>query len=279
MFDKLEKINERPEVFGKYTTLELWTNKHTAKQMLKYHLNEEVDAASRNKKFIDKSTQWITSHFNLNTIKNIIDFGCGPGLYTTRLAKSGANVTGVDFSKNSLEYAKNMAKEENLDINYINTNYLDFESDNKFDLITMIMCDFCVLSPEQRKIMLKKFANILKPDGKVLLDAYTIKAFDDRVESATYELNQLYGFWSPDKYYGFVNIFKYNDERVVLDKYTIIEKDRTREVYNWLQYFSLDAIKKEFLDNGLEIIEVYSDVAGSSYDEEKSEFAIVAKKI
>ena len=34
---------------------------------------------------------------------------------------------------------------------------LDFETIDSFDLITMIMCDFCVLSPERRKEMLIKF--------------------------------------------------------------------------------------------------------------------------
>lgn len=34
-----------------------------------------------------------------------------------------------------------------------------------------------------------------------------------------------------------MNIFKYDDAKVVLDKYTIVEENRTCEVYNWLQYF------------------------------------------
>jgi len=31
-----------------------------------------------------------------------------------------------------------------------------------------------VLSPEQRKIMLSKFNSLLKPDGSVLLDVYSL---------------------------------------------------------------------------------------------------------
>lgn len=64
-------------------------------------------------------------------------------------------------------------------------------------------------------------------------------------ESASYELNQLYGFWSPDDYYGFVNTFKYDKEKVTLEKYTIIEEARKRAVYNWLQYYSKDSLIKE----------------------------------
>lgn len=64
---------------------------------------------------------------------------------------------------------------------------------------------------------------------------------------------------------------------MILDKYTIIEKSRKRVVYNWLQYFSSDALKNEFEENGLNIVEVYSDVAGSEYKNDSLEFTIVGK--
>ena len=100
MFEELKRINLKPKPFEFYTAAELWTNEHMAKQMLKYHLNEDIDVSSRNRKFIEKSVDWIYSNFNLNENSAVADFGCGPGLYTTRLADRGAKVTGIDFSKN-----------------------------------------------------------------------------------------------------------------------------------------------------------------------------------
>ena len=61
MFEKLEDFNARPAPFQYCTARELWTDEHTAKQMLKYHLNETIDAASRNRNFIDRSVAWISS--------------------------------------------------------------------------------------------------------------------------------------------------------------------------------------------------------------------------
>ena len=142
----------------------------------------------------------------------------------------------------------------------------------------MIMCDFCVLSPEQRKKMLSKFKSLLKPDGSVLLDVYSLNSFNQKEESATYELNQLNGFWSPDDYYCFVNTFKYYKEKVILDKYTIIEESRKRVVYNWLQFYSKVMMSNEFEENGFKVEELYSDVAGKAFTSESTEIAIVAKK-
>jgi 2-polyprenyl-3-methyl-5-hydroxy-6-metoxy-1,4-benzoquinol methylase len=278
MFKELKEINSRPEPFQFYTADELWTNEHTSKQMLEYHLNESIDASSRNKLFIERSVEWIASNFEVGENTEIADFGCGPGLYTTMLAERGAIVTGIDFSENSLKYAKKVATEKGLKINYILTNYLDLETANSFDLIIMIMCDFCVLSPVQRKKLLSKFNSLLKPDGSVLLDVYSLNSFNQKEESATYELNQLNGFWAPDDYYCFVNTFKYEKEKVILDKYTIIEKSRKSVVYNWLQCYSKDSLRNEFKENGFKVEEQYSDVAGKTFTSESTEIAVVAKK-
>ena len=277
MFVELERINRRPKPFEFYTSRELWTDEHTSKQMLSYHLNEESDVSSRNSAFIDRSVEWITSHFKVKAGTKIADFGCGPGLYAERLTRKQADMTGIDFSKRSIQYAQEVARREGPSINYINQNYLDFETEDRFYLILMIMCDFCALSPKQREQMLMKFHTILQSDGYVLLDVYSLHAFEQREEAAIYESNLLNGFWSPNDYYGFLNTFKYEREKVVADKYTIIEANRTRTIYNWLQYFSPEALEEEFVQCGFTIENFYSDVAGSPFDPATTEFAAVAK--
>ncbi|GAG73970.1 unnamed protein product [marine sediment metagenome] len=116
MFKELKEINSRPTPFQFYTADELWTNEHTSMKMLEYHLNESVDLSSRNKDFIASSVKWIVSHFEIDENKSIADFGCGPGLYITSLAENNANVTGIDFSKRSINYARNIADQKGLNI-------------------------------------------------------------------------------------------------------------------------------------------------------------------
>ena len=278
MFEELTKINTRPRPFEFYTASDLWTDEHTSKQMLSCHLNEEVDLSSRNMAFIDRSVDWIASQFNVGDETKIIDFGCGPGLYATRLAQRQAAVLGIDFSKRSIQYAQEVAISEGLPIHYVKQNYLEYETSERFHLVLMIMCDFCALSPFQRRKMLAKFHTLLVPGGSVLIDVYSLNAFDQREETAMYEANLLDGFWSPNKYYGFLNTFKYESEKVALDKYTLIEADRTRTVYNWLQYFSPGEIEKEIVECGFTVDGIYSDVAGSPFVLETKEFAMVGKK-
>lgn len=278
MFEQLEQIVSRPEPFQFYTSADLWTDEHTSERMLAYHLNANIDVSSRRGKFIDQSIEWTASRFDIDTETRIADFGCGPGLYGNRLAELGANVTGIDFSKRSIEHARRTAAEAGLSIKYVNQDYLDFNTEDRYDVILMIMCDFCALSPSQRLVMLTKFHSLLVPGGSVLLDVYSLNAFKQREEADSYGVNLLDGFWSPEKYYGFLSTFKYDDVKVVLDKYTIIEPGRTRTVYNWLQYFSPESLRSEFEEAGFTQQELLADVAGAPFDETASEFALVGKK-
>jgi 2-polyprenyl-3-methyl-5-hydroxy-6-metoxy-1,4-benzoquinol methylase len=279
MFNKLEAINARPKPFEFYTASELWTDEHISQQMLALHLNEHVDAASRNAAFIDRSVGWIASHFDIDRGKRVADFGCGPGLYATRLAQRGACVTGIDFSKRSIEYGREVARRKGLPITFVHQDYLEFTTEDRFDLILMIMCDFCALSPAQRRTLLRTFHTLLVPDGAVLFDVYSLAAYRERQEAATYGPNLLNGFWSPQKYYGFLNTFKYDEEKLVLDKYTLVEATRTWTIYNWFQHFTPEALERELVESGLVVQSFYSDVAGSPYSPASREFAVVARKM
>jgi len=279
MFAELEEIHRKPAVFEVYTAKDLWTEAHRSEQMLGFHLNESVDISSRKTAFIDQSCSWIVDRFDLGPGKSVCDFGCGPGLYTSRFAQSGAQVTGLDFSSRPLRYARDHADQNGLSINYVCTDYLGYDPDTRFDLVTMIMCDFCALSPAQRQSLLARFSQCLTEAGAILLDVYSMAAFDARDNATVLEKNQLGHFWRQEDYYCFVNTFKYEEEAVVLDKYSIFsETGRSETVYNWLQYFSPDSLGQEIAAAGLRVRDLYKDVSGQPYSETHPEFAIVATK-
>ena len=279
LFSALESINRKPRPFSVYTARELWTDEHTSEQMLAFHLDSQIDVSSRRASFIDDSVRWLEDRFHLSQGSKVIDFGCGPGLYASRLARLGAEVTGIDFSSRSIEYARERARRDKLEIQYVEADYLEYQPAGTFDLITMIMCDFCALSPTQRASMLAKFEGLLADQGRVILDVYSLQAFADRDEGLICEKDQLNGFWSVRPYFGFVASFKYDDEKVSLDKYTIVEQDRQREIYNWLQYFTPESLEREAREAGLIIDELYGDVAGNPYAADAAEFAAVLKRL
>ena len=71
----------------------------------------------------------------------LLDIGCGPGIYAERFTKEGYQVTGIDFSKRSIDYALESALRQELSITYLFQDYLQMNLKKVFDFGTMIYCD------------------------------------------------------------------------------------------------------------------------------------------
>ena len=105
-----------------------WTDPHIARQMLAAHLNPDTDAASRRPATIQRSSDWIVRTLALQPGDSLLDLGCGPGLYASRLALHGLHVTGVDFSQTSIDYARDHARRNRLEITYRCQDYLELNA-------------------------------------------------------------------------------------------------------------------------------------------------------
>ncbi|PLX94783.1 MAG: class I SAM-dependent methyltransferase, partial [Desulfuromonas sp.] len=61
-------------------------------------------------------------------------------------------------------------------------------------------------------------------------------------------------------------------------KFSLVEADRSRVIYNWLQYYSMDSLTREFAENGFSIMERYADTTGTAYHPESPEITLLAGK-
>jgi 2-polyprenyl-3-methyl-5-hydroxy-6-metoxy-1,4-benzoquinol methylase len=170
---------------------------------------------------------------------NILDLGCGPGLYCEKLAKKDHCVTGVDISSTSIDYAVDSARKKSMDITYINSDYLDLElASGEYDLVIMIYTDFGVLLPDERAILLEKVFSALKPGGLFIFDVINDSELESKVLSATWEAVPN-GFWSPKPYLLLSNAFHYREEKVILYQHNVLHENGQMETYRfWTHHFS-----------------------------------------
>ena len=91
---------------------------------------------------------------------NVLDVGCGGGILCEPLARLGANVTGIDESNRAIACAKNHAAENNLKINYLNSDIGDLT--DKYDLIT---CLEVLEHVDDVRLLCKQLTNALKTKG------------------------------------------------------------------------------------------------------------------
>ncbi len=276
MYSDLLRFHSRPAPFSVHTIDLLWTDPHVARQMLRYHLDPESDLASRRPRSIDSMVGWIDRRFQLEG-KAVCDLGCGPGLYATRMAERGADVTGIDFSQTSIDHARSVAGERGLSIDYRQSDYLTERLPEQQDIVMLIYCDLCPLSPDRRRELYRQVRFSLKAGGRFVFDVFSVQQFEQLAESDSYGRRFMDGFWAPGDYFGFLKTFLYPDRKVGLDRYLIVEPDRTREIFNWMQYFDTDSIAAELAENGFVVTDVLDDLTGEAWRPGQKSFAVVAE--
>lgn len=273
----IQQLQQKPEPFTPGEPL-FWDDPHISAQMLKWHLNPESDAASRRPETIQRSVDWLAAELGLKAGESVLDLGCGPGLYAARLAEKGLRVTGVDYSRRSIDYARQYAAEHRLDISYRYQNYLTLEDENLYEAALLIYGDLCPLSPEQRRTLLGNVRRALKPGGHFVLDVTT------RIHRKKYgNQNSWYaletGFWKPGPHLVLEEGFDYPEQSIFLDQAIVIEQNGTISVYrNWFQDYDRDTITAELLQAGFTVKSIWNDLLGTPFSDDTEWIGVVAQK-
>jgi len=277
MYEMLKDLVERPKPFSAYTAAELWKDDHISARMLECHLDPKSDLASRKPEAIDRFVRWLETRLGLAG-KAVCDLGCGPGLYAERMAMYGARVTGIDFSARSLAYARQSANAKRLTIGYRLADYLKDDLPARQALVILTYGDFCVLSPAQRRSLLERIAAMLSPGGHFVFDVFSQPLFGQRSEEFRCERRLMNGFWAPDDYFGFRATHLYPELHLALDRYLIVAPSRTKDIYNWMQYFMPDEIETELAVAGFEVVEIFDLDSGKRWLERAAPFGVLARR-
>ncbi len=125
--------------------------------------------------------------------KTGLDIGCGGGILTEALAKSGALMTGIDLAPSAIQVAKLHLLESNLNINYQQISVEEFSDQNPnmlFDFITCMEMLEHVPSPES---IIKTASQILKPNGLIFFSTLNrnLRSFIEAILGAEYLLKLI----------------------------------------------------------------------------------------
>lgn len=271
----LGRLCQRPPLFAPHEVL-FWDDPYIAGKMLEAHLDPDWEAASRPHAVIDRSVEWMASILPLQKGQRILDIGCGPGLYCSRLFQRALSVTGMDYSRNSIAYAKAQAREQGMDIEYIYQNYLTLDYSEAFDAVLLIYLDFCVLSDQDRDDLLGRIHRALKPGGHFVFDVATLS----RPVTPDGTLNwavRPFGFWKPGPYLELTAFFEYPEAAADLEQVVVVEEDGSVSVYRlWNRGYSLGSITEVLKKRGFSVRGVWSDLTGAPLDAQSPTMGIVA---
>ena len=276
--ESLRRVTGRPALFAPHEAL-FWDDPHIARQMLAAHLDPNWNAASYRHETIDRSVAWLASHLRLAKGQRVLDLGCGPGLYCTRLSRYGLAVTGIDFSRHSIDYATQYARENDLDVTYIYANYLTLEYEEEFDAAFLIYYDFGVFADQGRDDLLTRIHRALKPGGAFVFDVMTPRRARRPDGETTWEVCPS-GFWKPGPYLALTQFFQYPEAEADLQQTIVVEEDGRLSVYRlWDRYYSIDTITPALEARGFRVQDVWSDLTGRPYQASSESLGIVARKV
>ncbi len=277
ILSQLIALQQKPSPFTPGEPL-FWDDPYISKHMLAAHLDPEFDAASRRPEIIDRTVNWIIETLGLKPGDSILDLGCGPGLYAARFARAGMRVTGVDYSRRSIEYATQQAEDNKLDLLYRYENYLDLKDENQYDAALLIYGDFCPLNPEQRSRLLQNISRALKPNGKFVLDVTTRECRKLHGIRNSWRALET-GFWKPGPHLLLEEGFDYPEQSLWLDQYTVIEAGGKISVYrNWFQDYTPETICAELEQGGFAVVSLGADLMGTPYHVESEWIGLVTQK-
>lgn len=159
-----------------------WSEPAFSARMLKEHLSQNHDMASRRAEKIECQVAWIHQQIGGRPGK-ILDLGCGPGLYTCRLARLGHQCTGIDFSPASIAYAAayaaDQSNEERRRCTYLHQDIRIADYGSGYDLVMLIFGEFNVFSTVDATNILRKAYAALAPGGLLLLEPHTLATVEE----------------------------------------------------------------------------------------------------
>jgi 2-polyprenyl-6-hydroxyphenyl methylase/3-demethylubiquinone-9 3-methyltransferase len=122
----------------------------------------------------------------------ILDVGCGGGILSEALAKAGAQVTGIDLSRASIQVARQHAQQQGVNIDYRFEDIDEFTQNEagSFDAVTCM--EMLEHVPYPHKIV-AECSKALKPGGSVFFSTInrTLKSFLFAIVVGEYILHLL----------------------------------------------------------------------------------------
>lgn len=153
-----------------------WDDPDFSARMLREHLCQEHDRASRRQRIIAEQVAWLDGEVLRSRPSRILDLGCGPGLYCAALAERGHTCRGLDFSPKSIEWARSVARERGLACEYELSDLRTATISPEWDLVVMLSGELNTFPRQEALGLLRRIQRVLGPGGRLVLEVHTEEA-------------------------------------------------------------------------------------------------------
>lgn len=257
-----------------------WNDPGFSARMLHEHLSQEHDAASRRYAIIDRQVEWLYQVQLSGRSVPVLDLGCGPGLYTSRLASRGCQCTGIDFSPASIAYARGQARDGKLDCQYIEGDLRTTAFGDGFGLVMFVFGELNVFRPQEARHILQKAYESLNQGGLLVLEPHTFEAVRALGEHPSSWYSATSGLFSEDPHIFLQENFWDETSCTATERYFIIDA-RSGKVTHYadtLQAYTRDQYRSLLLECGFREVEFHLSLEGKESQETRDLLVVTARK-
>lgn len=188
----------------------------------------------------------IVAHTFLTKKSKILEIGCNTGYSSIELRRlTGAQITGIDVVKESLEKAKRRAKEENLKITFLVLDATKMSFNEKFDLV---LCSNATSFISDKKRAITSYVKALKKYGfLVAIPLYYVK---NPPSEMLKELSKEIGVKiTPFKRETWLKLFEDQNLELCYEKRFAFNNRTKDEISSYINEYYLDLKRKTVLKN------------------------------
>ncbi|MBN1878775.1 class I SAM-dependent methyltransferase [bacterium] len=260
-----------------------WSDPAFSRRILAEHLDHDHDRVSRRASIIDAHVDWIHNRILNGKPSRILDLGCGPGLYTQRLAQRGHSCTGIDCSPAAIEFARNANVPGIIDCNYVLGDVrtlADYRTDGHFfDLVMFIYGEFSMMHPDDAAAVVNRCRHALRPGGLFLLEVMTHDAVVQMGTQSRYWALHRTGVLSDKPYICLEESFYFQEIETAVIRYWILESG-SHELHAFTQTcraWTNDTLLALLISQGFNPEDVPSRLAGIPDDNDDDLIAWVMR--
>jgi len=223
----------------------------------------------RNESEAERLVELIVKSLGSKSDSKILDMASGSGRHAIIFAKRGFDVTAVDLSQRLLSEAKEIAGQNDVKIDFVLSNILDFETTKRFNLVLNLFTSIGYFDNDEDnfRVVLKAY-DLLIDGGYFVLDYFNIN----------YLLKNLIP----------TSVFSENGLRItqnrsiqgtrVVKNITIENGSSVEEFYESVRLYNYDEMMAYLKKAGFTIFQEYGDYNGNNFNKESSPRLIIFAK-
>jgi SAM-dependent methyltransferase len=259
-----------------------WDDPGFSERMLREHLSQDHDMASRRSEIIDRHVEWIHETLLAGAPSRVLDLCCGPGLYARRLSELGHDCFGIDFSPASIRHAEGEAGVAGGagECRFACSDVRTAEFGSGFDLAMLIFGEFNVFRRADAAGILARAHDALAPGGTLLLEPQTLETVRETGEGPPTWYSSEGGLFLDGPHVCLKESFWDPESRTATTRFYVLDATTCSVERHAMtaQGYEESELAAMLADAGFEGGDFMSSLAGVAIEDQAGLFAVIARK-